>query len=275
MKTTILYISFFAVCSLVFNACKKEEIITFSGMPKIQFIDSAALSYTFIYEPEARVVDTVWLAVRTIGGIKNYDRPIVLTQTPEFRDSIRIDEDTKKIIDTLHIPVSNPAVAGVHYVALDDPALKPYYVMKANQVEAKMPVVVLRDPSLKESSYRLRLMVKENAEFVFGETKNIARTLIVSDRFERFYSWRFDTSVAPAFFAFGKYSPAKHQFMYETIGAPIDEEWYTAVVAIGGVTHYRNYLREALQKYNADPVNIASGKAPLREGGGTSPLVTF
>lgn len=149
-------------------------------------------------------------------------------------------------------------------------------VIKANAVTAMIPVVLLRDVSLKTNSYRLKLQLVANDQFGLGETKSQSRAIRFSDRLERFYSWRFDTYVAPAFSYFGKYSTRKHQFMIDVLHQVIDEAWYQAASNIGALTNYKNLVKDALATYNADPTNIASGKAPMREADTAgSPLITF
>jgi hypothetical protein len=53
--------------------------------------------------------------------------------------------------------------------------------------------------------------------------------------------------------------------MIDVLQVRIDEAWFQAVVAAGATQHYKNLLRDALNDFNADPGNIASGKAPVRE----------
>ncbi len=103
-----------------------------------------------------------------------------------------------------------------------------------------------------------------------------SKTIIFSDRLERFYSWRVDGTQAAAFNNFGKYSTRKHQFMVDILREQIDEAWYQAALSIGALQNYKNLLKDRLNAFNIDPVNIASGKAPMRETDVVgSPLITF
>ncbi len=137
--------------------------------------------------------------------------------------------------------------------------------------------MLLRDASLKDNSYRLRVELAANDAFGLGETKARARTVIFSDRLERFYSWRFDNGTAPAFYTFGKYSTGKHQFMIDVLGEVIDENWYKAAL----YCRRAHALCEPVQAGNCSasmptPANIASGKAPVRETGSpNSAVVSF
>jgi hypothetical protein len=241
----------------VVAGCAKSDGLLYSDKSRIQLNDTSTLSTTFFYEAPAVTRDTVYIQVNTIGKLASYDREVKMVQVPEAN-------------------VTNAAVPGIHYVAMDDASLKNLMVVKANAVKAMVPVVLLRNPALKDQSFRLRLELVSNDQFGLGEVGNRARTVVFSDRLERFFSWRFDTGVAPAFYTFGKYSQRKHQFIYETLHEQIDEAWYQAAVAIGAQQNYGNLLKQALITFNNDPANIASGVSPLREtSSSTSPVITF
>jgi len=251
----LLYIALIAMA--VVTGCSKTEQLLYSDVSRVQVSDTTTINSTFFYEAATKIRDTVYIQVNTIGKTENYDREVKLVQVTEMN-------------------VQNPAVPGVHYVAMDDPSIKSLMVVKANAVNAMIPVILLRDPSLKNNSYRLRLELTANQQFGLGELQSRGRAIRFSDRLERFYSWRLDALPAPASNTFGKYSTRKHQFMIDVLHQQIDEAWYQAASSIGALSHYKNLLGEALAAYNTDPANIASGKAPMRETDAVgSPLVTF
>ena len=252
----ILYIAMILL-SATYVGCKKADQLVYTDQARVQLSDTATLSQTFVYEPLTVSRDTIYVLVNTIGKIENLDRAVELVQIPDG-------------------PVEKTAKPGTHFLALDDPSLKSLMVVKANEVSAMIPIVLLRDTSLKTNSYRLRITLSGNSEFGLGETNLRTRAIQFSDRLERFFSWRFDTSVAPAFSTFGKYSTRKHQFMIDVLGQKIDEVWYQAAVSAGAAYHYKNVVKEALNTFNANPSNIASGAAPMRETNlPSSPIVTF
>lgn len=228
------------------TGCSKADELLYSDIARLQMTDTATLNSTFVYDGIEVTRDTIYVPVNTIGDLSNVDRAVKIAQ----------------VIDTITL---NPAVAGVHYLSFDDPSLKALMVVKANSVSARLPIVLLRHPSLKEKSFRLRLELVANDQFGLGELKSRAITILFSDRLERFYSWRVDGTQASAFNSFGKYSTGKHQFMIDQLGEVIDEAWYQTAVSVGAVGHYRNLLKQRLADFNADPANIASGKAPVRE----------
>ena len=250
---------YFALISLaaVVISCSKADQLVYNDIAGVQLADTSTINTTFFYENAATLRDTVYIQVNTIGKIANYDREVKLVQVPEIGES-------------------NQAVPGVQYLAMDDPTLKHLMVVKANTVTTMIPVVLLRDPSLKNNAYRLRLELKANDQFDLGETQSRSRAIRFSDRLERFYSWRIDAGQAPAYGIFGKYSTRKHQFMVDVLHEQIDEAWYQASVSIGATGHYKNLLKEALATYNSDPANITSGRGPMRESDVVgSPVITF
>lgn len=273
MKKLICYISVLLVMAA---SCKKAESLMYSDVNRVQMRDTATINSTFVYDPVTVITDTILVEVNTIGDIANHDRPIKLVQVPEYDLTFVRDPITNVITDTIKTERPFKAQPGVHYVALDDKSLEPLMVVKANEVRAKLPIVLKRDASLKTNSYRLRLQLAANSEFSLGEAKAREITIVFSDRLERFYSWRVDGTQASAFNSFGKYSTAKHQFMIEVLETKVDEEWYQAIVAAQATQNYKNVFKEALLAFNSDPANIASGKAPLRESDAPgSAVVTF
>ena len=250
----LIYFSIVILAAVV-TGCTKTDYLLFNDSARVQLSDTATINSTFFYEPATVIRDTVYIQVNTIGNTTSKDREVKLVQVTEPG-------------------VTNPAVAGVHYVPMDDPSLKDLMIVKGNRASAMIPVVLLRDPSLKVNSFRLRLELVANDQFSLGEQKSRTRAILFSDRLERFYSWRTDTSPAAGFF--GKYSTRKHQFMYDFLNIKIDEVWYQALLATGALTNYKNVLKEGLAAFNSNPVNIANGTAPMRESSlPSSAIITF
>ncbi len=273
MKRLIFYMS---VLLAIASGCKKDKYLMYSDMDRIQLNDTFAMSATFVYDDASVIKDTVYVQVNTIGQISTHDRAVKLEQIKEYTTTYTRDPITNQITDSVVAEMPYEAVAGVHYIALDDPSLAPLMVVKADSVHALIPIVLLRDTSLKTNSYRLRIQLVANDEFGLGEEAARQKTILFSDHLERFASWSVDNTSAPAYISFGKYSTGKHQFMIDVLGVNIDDAWYRAASAAGALTEYENILKQALATFNSDPANIASGKAPLRETSDpNSAVVTF
>lgn len=256
---------FILILLAIAPGCKRDNYQLYNDIARIQLADTATLNTTFyFYGPEV-TRDTVYIPVNTIGGIAPQDRAVKLEQVPEYDYTYARDPVTNEITDTIATEKPFKAVPGVHYVPLDDASIASLMVVRANNAAGSLPIVLLRDASMKDNTYRLRIRIVANDGFAIGETKAIERTIIISDRLERFYSWRVDATNAPAFITFGKYSVGKHQFMCEALNVNVNEEWYQAALAVQALGDYVVSLKDALARFNADPANILSGKAPLRE----------
>jgi hypothetical protein len=256
--------------------CKKADYMLYNNGARIQIADTTPLSYTFVYKELAVTRDTVYIQLNTIGGITDHNRTITLEQIPEYDITYVRDPLTNKVTDSTVKEKPFKAVAGKHYISFTDPAVQNMMYVQADSAKTRLPVILLRDTSLKSNSYRLRIRLIANDEFALGETKAIERTIIFSDRLERFESWKTDGTASPAYVAFGKYSVGKHQFMIDVLKTKIDEDWFKAITAAQAIGHYKNLLRDALAAFNTDPANISSGKAPVREtSDATSPIITF
>jgi hypothetical protein len=253
--------------------CKKADYMLYNNGARIQIADTTPLSYSFFYKDPGLVRDTVYVQMNTIGGIADHNRTITIEQIPEYDVTYVRDPVTNKVTDSVVKEKPFKAIAGKHYISFTDPAVQNGMVVRTDSAISKLPIILLRDISLKSNSYRLRIKLVANDEFALGESKAIERTIIFSDRLERFESWKVDVSSAPAFSAFGKYSTGKHQFMIDVLKVKIDEEWFKAITAAGAISHYKNLLRDALAAFNADPVNISSGKAPVRETSDPASLI--
>ncbi|PUZ20913.1 DUF4843 domain-containing protein [Chitinophaga costaii] len=258
------------------TGCKKAAYLMYNDIARIQLNDTSSLNATFVYDAPSVVRDTIYVQINTIGGFSDHDRAVKILQTTEYDYTYVRDTVTNQIVDTIFTEKPFKAVPGVHYVDFNDPSLQPLMVVRAGNVIDSIPIVLLRDTSLKTNSYRLRIQLQPNAEFGLGEVGVREKTIVFSDHLERFYSWRVDSYVAPAYAYFGKYSTGKHQFMIDVLKVNIDEAWYQAAVAAGAMNEYKALIKQALVNFNNDPANIASGKAPLRETDvPTSAVITF
>ncbi|MDR1272968.1 MAG: DUF4843 domain-containing protein [Odoribacteraceae bacterium] len=208
-------------------------------------------AYSFVYSGDDVTLDTVWVKVTTAGFLSDRDRPLALAQIPP------LPGDTTAV-----------AVAGEHYVPFDDPAMAPYYMIPAGAVEANIPILVKRAPSLAAGDVRLRFTFKENAHFKPGYAHMIERSLLVSNSLSKPNNWD-GTRVLTVF---GVYGPVKHKFLIDASGEAWDEAYITALVAMN--TNYVNYLaavyRLKLAELNAE--RAGQGLSPLGEADG-NPVV--
>lgn len=131
-------------------SCEENKMDTYKNDPAIYFEKTTSnqrdsIKHTFYFYDESITEDTVRVVICTMGEPTDYDRPISLIQT-----------NTGK---------PDAAIAGTHYIPFDDPSLKKYICIPAGQVRAEIPIVFLRDKSLKLQEVRLELTVGKNDFF--------------------------------------------------------------------------------------------------------------
>lgn len=243
-----------AVLTTALTACKKDQYYLYNDIARLQFgppvgqlyyspadMADTLKPYTFYYEPAAVLQDTVFFDIYAIGGTSGQDRAYTLEQ--------------------VMLEGEENAVAGVHYKAFDDASLKNAYVIKAGEVHAFAPVIVLRDASLKNKSVKLQLQVKANDQFQPGEIRKLWRRVELADQLSQPAAWN---STATTYY-WGKYSQVKHSFMVEQTGEKWDQDFLTEINAdYALLSFWRLKLRTLLTDYNnahpGAPLTDESGK---------------
>ncbi len=169
--------------------------------------------------------DTVWFEVTTMGFLSDKDRPISLKQ--------------------ITVEGENNAVAGKHFVAFDDPSYMSKCYVAANQNKTMLPIVLLRDPSLKEKEVVLKFEFAENDYFKPGYTGLTERSIIITDQLSKPSNWRTDY--------FGTYGPVKHQLMIEWTQKAWDESYIDELLNgdKGYISYLSRWFREKLAEENS------------------------
>ena len=210
------------------------------------------VNYSFYYNTGIQK-DTVWIKLHTIGFASDANRPFELEQV---------------------LTGENDAQAGVQYVAFDNPEVQKYYYIPAGQATARVPVIVLRDASLKQKQYMLKFKIKPNREFIEGFQGKRTMYITISDFLSKPSGWGYYCN-----YLFGEYGIAKHQFMIEATGKKWDSAYLNEIHVESnmgdrdsGLMNYLNgFLRNALSEYNAE--RQAQGLGNLTESDGT--VVSF
>jgi Domain of unknown function (DUF4843) len=179
--------------------------------------------------------------VYAVGGVSKNDRPFVLEQ-----------EEATGLLN---------AVPGTHYKAFNDPSLKDVYTIKAGKVHASVPVVLLRDPSLKTAAYNLNIRVAANEHFKKGEVRKLWRKIEFTDRLSRPAAW----NASGVQYYWGKYSMVKHGFMIEQSGERWDQDFMNGLFTdFSIISYWRAQLKTYLIEYNKahpnDPLKDEDGE---------------
>ncbi|WP_293931837.1 DUF4843 domain-containing protein [Sphingobacterium sp. UBA6645] len=225
MKKIKFYMLFASLVTLM--ACQKDDIIYYEGPDAVSiYIDVAAYevdstSYSFGLELPEVVQDTVWVKVRVQGTAKSYDRTIELK-----------------------------AITGTTATEGEDFEL-PKFILKANEVEARYPVILYRTERLQENTEKVIVAIKANADFEeaalgeeIGETESVA-----------FYTIYFNDFLSePAYWStmyfdyyIGDFSVVKFQFMVSVYGITDFSVW-----SDGEILNAALNLRNALAEYEAE-----------------------
>lgn len=235
-------------------ACEDDMDVYNSPEKRLNFVyepymADTVIPRTFVYDAATRVFDTVWLDIETMGFIEEHDRPFVLEQV-EKGDG-------------------EQAVAGKHYIAFDDPLVAVHYKIPAGKNGARVPVVLKRDPSLKQQAVTLCIKIGHNEDFISGYDIYQKKVIVFSDMLEKPMHWN---SLAVYYFA-GKYGKVKHQFMIDAtadMGIKINDDFFYSLIGnpdagvdMGITDYWFNFFTRKLQEENA--AREARGEEPLRE----------
>ncbi len=238
MKTLIRIFIGLLISAPILISCEKDLPVYVEEQGRLNFIyerdlpRDSMISFSFSFGPAETVIDTVWLGVRTMGKPSDHDRSFSLQQL---------------------ITGGNDAVADVHYVAFDNPELaSKFYYVPAGAIEVNIPIVLKRDPSLKNKNYTLRVGFKSNEVFSHGSKEFSFKRIIIADQLVKPKNW---DSYCKHFF--NEYGPVKHQFMIDTTGEKWDDEYVNTVIYsyLQSDQNFLFYMAQklyrALEKYNA------------------------
>jgi hypothetical protein len=238
---------------LTMAACKKDQYYLYNDSARIQFgPDKARIyttsfdladtlkPYTFYYEDQAIKQDTVFFDIYAIGGVAKADRSFTLAQVP--------------------VPNVTNAEPGKHYLAFNDPKATKNFVIKAGTVHTSVPIILLRDPSLKTSTPVLKFNVVADDNFKLGELSKIWRKIEFTDRLSQPAAW----TASVTQYSLGAYSTVKHQFMITVTGEKWDQTFTLATYSDSALfAYYIAVIKTALVDYNnAHPGN------PMRDENG-------
>jgi len=252
MKNTLYLI--IAILIIATASCKKDDIIHYHDVNRIQFgpdqnmlystyyhLMDTSKAFTFFYSNDNIIDSTVYFNIYSVGGVSNIDRAYTIEQE--------------------QIAGADNAVAGKDYKAFNDPSLKNAYIIKAGSSHALVPIVVLRNGIQKTKTLILSLKIVANENFQLGQKECLKRSLYITDRVNKPTSWN-DRY-------FGSYSVVKHSFMIRNTGQKWDYQFCLNLpYRQGDLFYYLGRLKMALADYN----NANTGN-PLRDENGS--LIVF
>lgn len=220
----------FLICGIVLSVmgCEKNDAQVFEDEARVCFFrgedgtgQQDSILQSFFVLPGTQERDTVWVEVALMGFPMNAIRPVEIVQTNQ--------------------DAADAAIAGVHYIAFDDAEVKDLMVMGANQVIARIPVIFLRDVSLKTEKRRLEMTIVENDYFKRGIDADCDFMIQTTELAEEPTNW---ASTWKSYF--GEWSSQKMWFIVTYLGLDDFEAEYDA--------GYKKYLKQKahskLNEYN-------------------------
>lgn len=242
---------------LLLPACEEDQPKVFVGEPYLTFpMDDNGYSIyvqqhysNFYYLNDQSVLrDTIYVPLVTMGSFSVSDIPVKL----EVFDSE--DETYPERIDNTSVN----AEAGVHYLPFDSDEMGNLLTFRADRLQDSIPVIILRDPSMQDSTFRLtfRLAPMDNAQVADKDENRVV--IYLSDRVSRPSNWDY--------WYFRDYGDVKLDFMIRHSDLKWDEKDMEMVLGDSFLLSYYLYkFREELIKEN----EALGDAAPLREKDGT------
>lgn len=250
-RITSVFVLLLTVMSI---GCKENTVLEYEDAPALYFKYSKypseagaqrdSIAHTFFIRPANQMRDTVIIQILTMGFPSSEDRPFVLEQ--------------------VNAGQPGAAVAGKHFVAFDNPEMIEHLKIPKGAMIKRLPLIVLRDPSLETEEVRLKLKIVENQYFKRGIDAWTNFVVKTTSKAVKPTSW--DTRWR---YYFGPtWGSVKMKFI-------IDNTGFTDFDGGGNLdSDYTTYLRskviQKLLEYNENPNNP---DRPLREADGT--LVEF
>ncbi len=266
MKKIILMM---AVAGMLFSCNEKWEVYN-SSENRLGFdydanssgiVEDSIKRFTFVYEPQDIIIDTIWLKVNTLGFLSDKDRAFELEQVEVLPSDLGDD-----YVEGMTIYNLEP---GLHYVPFDDPSMEKYLVVKAGENTATFPFVVKRDdPKLKESKFWIKIKVKDNENFIQSYSTDQFRIIEISDIITKPAAW----NGYPDYYFAGEYGPEKLRFMIDNSDWRVDDDWFNDNfgdpynIDMGYTGYLSSYYTDKLIKYNRE--RKAQGLDVLKESNG-------
>ena len=231
-----------------------------SGWRGVQFVlnesslNPNVYSYSFVGKDENLALDTVWFTVRPQGMLPKESSRITLEQY-EGQEWVYIYGNDGLVTDSVLRVLPRQAEAGVHYVSFDDERMAEHLVLEPGQLEARIPVIVLRDESLRDTTYTLFFRIADSEDLTAGDEAHSNIVLRIADCISRPSAWD------DWFFA-GSWSRVRHEFMIRVTGENWDNTFIESLTREDR-NYYLYVFNRELRLENAE--RAEQGLPPLRE----------
>ena len=241
-------------------ACEESLPSYGTGWRGVQFVlnesslNPNVYSYSFVGKEDNLNQDTVWLTVRPQGLLPEKSSRIKLEQY-EGQEWIYVYGNDGLVTDSILRVIPCQAEAGVHYVSFDDERMAKYLTLEPGELEKQIPVVVLRDESLRDTTYTLFFRIADSEDLMAGDEAHSNITLRIADCISRPSAW-------DNWFFAGAWSRVRHEFMIRVTGKEWDNTFITSLTK-DDRNYYLYVFNRELKIENAK--RAEQGLPPLRE----------
>lgn len=261
MKQIVYILSVFLLLS-AFSSCEETAVEPYTGAPYVSFY--AADNYylkelqsydrNFVYSSADRTRDTVWVKLIARASIP----------TRDYRIAIRAYHSTSAYVED-----RKDAEPGVHYVPFDSEEMQKHLIFHKGNMYDSIPIILLRDPSLKTEGYRLTIRVADSDEIKAADQlpdDNEDHTYVViytADTYIKPLNWDWSN------LRVGVYGPEKHKFMIEhSDGARWDYDFISKLDDADKLYYAYKFYND-LEEYNR------THDKPLTEADGSRVIFTL
>lgn len=267
MKQMKLIISIFLVTigiGLGFTSCEQVSVSPYKGATYVSFYDSAfqyrlcvqTIQDNFYYKPASVQRDTAWVKLQIFGNVPSKDCHIKIRAYHNNTVSTLQDLDD--------------AQSGVHFVPFDSEEMQKLLIFHAGKMTDSIPVILLRDPSLKEIGRRLTLRLENSDDILAADqmpdstVEHTTVCIYTADCLSQPSTW-YNYN-----FFLGTYGQVKHDFIIRHSGKKWDDDFIKSLTT-SLQTYYLYKFRNELIVENEE--RKTKGLDVLKEKDGTP--VTF
>lgn len=204
MKRIPTYFLLLPIAAFLLQSCARESIGTFDDANSLWFYSGdwsdvigtsqrGSLDYSFFYTEGSPAEDIVLVDIRLTGKLSDTDLRLPLVQ--------------------LNAGEPGAAVAGVHYVAFDDPRVADQIIIPAGQAAVAIPVIIKNTDDMKTAEFALELGFKPDDNFVPGLKDNAQFTINITAMAVKPAMW--DEYYAGVL---GTWGQAKMKFLIDEVG---------------------------------------------------------
>lgn len=223
-------LSIIFVMLMIFSACKKDPQSSYSGKDGITFyylsgVEQDSITYSFKFNKEPKVKDTVWIKMRLVGKLSHQARQIKVITGP-----------------------GTTAVEGTHFIL-------PEVSLPADSFTMRYPVVLLSKSDLDNKAVRIVLRIADSKDLVVGTGGQADPSSANTVQFKINFS---NKLIKPDYWGYiagyiGEYSDVRYQFMIDVFGtANFRPDTKGGSIGYPQWVNIKTRLNNALDKYIAE-----------------------